>query len=316
MRRHRTRYPLLDRLAAWPIDERRAAWRARWLRLRIGRMSQAITAAGPGDGLFVLKLDNRHPVALDDLSLSFGALGQAFQDYLLSEGLAPPAEGVRLYVHELRTGSIIASFQAIADQARLVFGEHGVIDTLRSAYDAAEKLAPFATHLNDIIQFFLSGKTEEKPPTKKEAEQVINFMEPLARDQGSAMTMQFNGGTNSVNLHFHYNSEQANAVQNSAKRYLGPALPSNRTLHDEVMTLHQVRGDTKSKAGDTGIIESITRSPVKLLFTSPDIKRAILDAPENPFQLAFIVDVEVKTVNDKPALYKVLAVKDTFDKPN
>jgi hypothetical protein len=82
-------------------------------------MSQAITAAGPGDGLFTLKLDNKQPVALDDLSASFGALGQAFQDYLLSEGLAPPADGVRLYVHELRTGSIIASFQAIADQAKL-----------------------------------------------------------------------------------------------------------------------------------------------------------------------------------------------------
>ncbi len=278
-------------------------------------MSQAIPDPAPRDGLFVLKLDNKQPVALDDLSASLGALGQAFQDYLLREGLARPSEGVRLYVHELRTGSIIATFQAIADQAKLIFGEHGVVDSLRSVYDAAEKLAPFAMHLNEMIHFFLTGKTEERPPTKKEAEQLISFMEPLARDQGGGMTMQFNGDNNNVAVHFHYNSEQANAVQNSAKRYIGPALPSDTIMRDEVMTLHQVRGDPKSKAGDTGIIESIAKHPVRLRFTSQDIKRAILDAPENPFQLAFIVDVEVKTVNDRPALYKVLAVKEAFDKP-
>jgi hypothetical protein len=87
-------------------------------------------------------------------------------------------------------------------------------------------------------------------------------------------------------------------------------------LHDELLVLHQVRGDPKSKSGDRGIIESISKMPVRLWFTSEEIKKGILESPDNPFQREFIVDVEVKTVEDgKPALYKVLALKDSFEKP-
>jgi hypothetical protein len=104
-------------------------------------------------------------------------------------------------------------------------------------------------------------------------------------------------------------------VQNSAKRYLGPSLPSSRVLLDEVLTLHQVKGVPKAQAGDKGIIETVSKSPVKLWYASDDIKRSILELHENPFRLAFIVDVDVKTVDDKPALYKVLTLKDSFERP-
>ena len=99
------------------------------------------------------------------------------------------------------------------------------------------------------------------------------------------------------------------------RRYLGPSLPTNQILRDEILTLHQVRGDTKSKSGDRGVIESISKTPVKLWFSSEDIKKGILESPDNPFQRVFVVDVEVKTADSKPALYKVLALKDSFEKP-
>ena len=70
-----------------------------------------------------------------------------------------------------------------------------------------------------------------------------------------------------------------------------------------------------SHLGDKGIIEIVSKLPVKLLFTSEEIKKGILTAPENPFQRVFVVDVEVKTLDHKPALYKVLALKDSFEKP-
>jgi hypothetical protein len=175
----------------------------------------------------------------------------------------------------------------------------------------------FSAVSNDVVQFFLGTYRDDasKEPTKRQAEQIIKMMEPVAKDSGSQLNMQLNGPIHIGAIHYHFNSQQANAVQNAAKRYLGPTLPADQILHDEVLVLDQVRGDLKAKSGDRGLIESITKSPVKLLFTSEEIKKGILDAPENPFQRAFIVDVEVKTVGGKPALYKVLALKDTFDKP-
>lgn len=273
------------------------------------------SATQPHEGLLTFKFDNTAPVALDDLTVSLSALAQFYEDYLTASGKAPPEEGVRLYVRDLRTGSIIAVLQAIADQGRLLFGEHGVIPTITSAFDHADTLAGFLGTLNEVVQFFLGTLDLSEKPTKKEAEQIIKILEPVAKDNASQLNVQFSGTTHIAEIHYHYNSQQANAAQNNARRYLGPEVPTNQILHDEVLVLHQVRGDPKSKAGDRGIIESVSKSPVKLWFASEEIKKAILDSPENPFQKAFIVDSEVKTVDDKPALYKVLAVKDIFDRP-
>jgi len=267
------------------------------------------------DGLLTFKLDNKAPVALDDLTASLTALACFYQDYLADAGKASPDAGVKLYIHELKTGSVIATLQAIAEQGHLLFGDNGIIPTLQSAFDHADTLGGLIANLNDVIGFFLNSSDSEVRPTKKQADQVIKFFEPVAKDNASHLSMQFNGTVNIGEIHFHYNSQQANAVQNSAKRYLGPSLPSNKILKDELLILHQVRGDAKAKSGDKGIIESVSKTPVKLWFCSDEVKKEILDSAENPFQKVFVVDVEVKTADDKPALYKVLEVKDNFDKP-
>ena len=268
----------------------------------------------PANGLLTFRFENKSPVALDDLSLSLNALAQSYEDYLAATGKSPPVEGVKLYVHDLRTGSVIAVLKAIADQGRLLFGEHGVVTALQSTFDHADTIAGFLGNIDDVVKFFL-GTEEGKPePTRKEAEQMIRFLEPVAKDSGSQVIMQFLGPTHIGVINNRYDSQQANAVQNSARRYLGPTLPTNQIMHDELLTLHQVRGDTKSKTGDKGVIESISKAPVKLWFTSEQIKKDILESPDNPFQQIFVVDVEVKTADRKPALYKVLALKGVFER--
>lgn len=224
---------------------------------------------------------------------------------------------MRLYIRHLRSGSIIAELQAIAEQAQILFGEHGIFQTTKDFFDHAKTLAGFATHLNEIVLWFLGLDKERKSPspTKKETANIIDFFEPVARDSSSNLTIQVNGPVHIQTATFNYNSQQANAVQNTAKRYLGPTLPGTQTRPDEVLVLHQVRGVATAKAGDKGIIESLTKQPIKLVFASDKIKKEILDLPENPFQQAFLVDVDVKTVDGKPALYKILNLKDSFEKP-
>ena len=43
------------------------------------------------------------------------------------------------------------------------------------------------------------------------------------------------------------------------------------------------------------------------------IKREMLGVSENPFNIAYIVDVEVETIRNKPAIYKVSHVHDSFN---
>ena len=263
----------------------------------------------------IFKISNSRPVALDDLTASLGAFSRAYNDFVGDSDPEASGTGVKLYVQELRTGSVLAVFQAIADQGHLWLGTEGVIQSLRYLFDHADTLAAFAANLSDSVGFFAGEKElSGEPPTKRQATDLIDILEPVAKEAGSSISIRANNiniGTININI----NHMKANAVQNAAKRFIGPSTPANRILKDEVLVLHQVRGDAGSKVGDKGIIEAISKLPVKLFHASESIKKLILDLAENPFQLAFIVDVDVKTVDNKPALYKILELKDKFERP-
>jgi hypothetical protein len=148
-------------------------------------------------------------------------------------------------------------------------------------------------------------------PTKKEAAQAISIMEPVAKDNASQLNVTVTGD---VHIHNHYNSQQANAIQNSARRFLGPTLPTSQIHHDQILSLYQVRGDASAKVGDKGIIEEISPLPARLLFASEEVKNQMIGQPENPFQKLFLVDVEAKATEGKVRLYRVFAVKEVLDK--
>jgi hypothetical protein len=62
------------------------------------------------------------------------------------------------------------------------------------------------------------------------------------------------------------------------------------------------------------VIERLWKSPVKVRITSDEIKRKMLDDADNPFRKFYIVDVDVTEVGGRPVLYRILEVKDTFDR--
>jgi hypothetical protein len=148
-------------------------------------------------------------------------------------------------------------------------------------------------------------------PTKREASQVIAVMEPVAKDGGANLFLNVSGD---VHIHHHYDSLKANAIQNSARRFIGETAPTNEVRQDQILSLFQVRGDASAKVGDRGIIESISPRPVKLIFASEEVKRQIIDQPENPFQKLFLVDIEAKATEGKVRLYRIFSVKDVLDR--
>lgn len=251
--------------------------------------------------LLRLEFRNQRPVELLDLTTSFMALGEAFQDHAISHGFDPLEKNVRLYIRELRTGSIIADLQSLMDQASLVL-------------DHRELFASFLANLDDVIKFFLT-LTESKgpPPSRVVAERTAQVLEPVAKDGGSQLFLNVAG-----DVHFHhyeYNSAQANAYQNTVRKYFGPRLPSSQMFQREPLTLVQVRDDLRGHAGDRGIMERFSAKPIRLLFMNEEAKRRILEQPDNPFRLVFLVDGEMSTAGgEKPAVYKIYYVHGSFDR--
>jgi hypothetical protein len=240
-------------------------------------------------------------VDLLDLTGSLTAFGEAYRDYVISGGYDVEPGNVRLSVREIRSGSIIAELVSVADQASWVL-------------DHLDAAAGFISHFDQVLRFFLllpRPATHDTVPTKREAAQAISVMEPIAKDGGANLFLNVNGD---VHIHNHYNSQDANVIQNTARRFLGPSVPTNAVYRDRLLSLSQVRGDVSAKVGDRGIIESISSAPVKLVFLSEEVKRQIVEHPDNPFQKLFLVDVEAQAAEGKIRLYRILAVKDVLDR--
>ncbi len=248
------------------------------------------------------ELKNSKPVDLLDLTTALSAFGDAYQDYVVRSGFDGDRGNVRLYVQEIRTGSIIAQLSQLADQASFVL-------------DHIEVAAGFISNLNDVLQYFLGlpKPASAEAPTKRQAQQAMAIMEPVAKDNASQLFLNVNV-QGDVHYHQHiYTSQQANAIQNSARRYLGPQLPTSQTLRDQLLTLFQVR-IAKEKVGYRGVIQTVSSRPVMLTWASDEVKQQIIDYPENPLHKVFLVDVDMTAVDGKPSLYRVLDVKDVSDR--
>lgn len=251
--------------------------------------------------MLTVELRNQDPVDLIDLTNSFHALAEQFQAFTDSN---PETAGLKtkLFVREMRSGSIIADLISVSQQHSL----------FQPSFD---EVAAFVVSLNDLVQFFLGQRVPLEMPSRKEAERVVSIMEPVAKDGGAQLLVQACDFSRvEIHQHIHVASLEANAVQNAARRFLGPALPTSGIREDELLVLEQVKNDASAKTGDRGIIESISEKPVKIYFSSESVKNRILSLDTNLFQLIFLVDVDVKMIDGKPILYRIIEVKDVIQK--
>jgi hypothetical protein len=253
-----------------------------------------------------VRLENSRPVEVSDLGRSLQALGEQYKEFVVAQGYDPIPGNAQLFVTHLESGSIIATLQTMLDQTSFMLKHIDV-------------LGGFVGNLNDLVNYFLHfDRAAATPPpvTRPEAERISTILEPIAKDSGSQLNITVTGTTGPVTINTVYvNSEKANAVQNGIRRFLGPSIPIKGRFEREVLYLQQIRAEAKSTVGDRGVIEKFSTKPVKLLFLTPDVKSAILDTPENPFQFAYVVDGEVATVEGQPALYKIAAVHEAIERP-
>ncbi|WP_434732910.1 hypothetical protein NL154_15160 [Rhizobium sp. YTUHZ044] len=257
------------------------------------------------DSVLRIEFNNTKPIELVDLTMSFTALAEFFKDYANVRTGDPRPDNLRLYVKEIKSGSVIADLIAVAEQAQWLM-------------DHKEVFAGFVANTNELVNYFLGrapAKAKDSEPTVRQARQIAQFVEPVAKDFGSQLNMNvMEGGIVHVHQHhyFNINGMEANAIQNSVSRFLGPQLPSSQFLSDQMMTLEQVKNAAAAKTGDRGIIESVYSKPVRLRFASEEAKKRVLDLHENPFECVFLVNVEVRSAAGKPALYHILEVTDVI----
>ncbi|UWU86163.1 hypothetical protein N2605_06845 [Bradyrhizobium yuanmingense] len=254
-----------------------------------------------------VRFDNRRPIDITDLGRSLQALGQEYEEFVVGR-YEPAPTNSRLYVARVETGSILLILEPLLDQASFIVKHIDVF-------------AGFVTNLQEIVDFLLLAQSKSKKVkavNPASVERVSEIVDPVAKDGGSTLTVNVHvqGNTAPVNIQpIIINHERANALQNQARRYLGPEIPTSGGFRSELLQLYQMKGDAKAKTGDRGVIEKFSKRPIKLRFMSPEVKAAIVDQQDNPFKMAYIVDGEMSTIRGEPALYKIYEVHDATEKP-
>jgi len=249
-----------------------------------------------------IEIKNTEPVELLDLTHSLGGLADEYKKFLVQTESTLDADSVKLYIKEIRTGSIIADLMACSPLA-LPFIEH------------AATILKYAKYL-EAMYGYLTGKTDKPKEIieKQTFQNLTNIIEPVAKDKGA----QFNIGAMTVNgdvtVNYTISSLEANAAQNTARREIDRLKEPDTGLHSQVlMYLFQARNDLSSTTGDKAIIESIHNGPVKTVFVNESIKSKVLADKSNLFQKAFVVDASVETIAGVPRLYRISEIHDSFD---
>ena len=243
---------------------------------------------------FTIEVKNTRPIELLDLTASLTALANEYQRHLQRDHAEDAASEVRLYVKEIRTGSVIAELMAASP-------------SIIQGLSYANTVVSFSTFLKKSYDF-LTGKSDAKPVEldRKALEHLSQIVEPIAKDNGS----QLNIGTLNGNVYY-VTSAEANQAQNTANRLLKDESTSATKYREKVLLYwHQARNDARSTTGDKGIIESISEMPVKVICMKDSLKAEMILDIENPFKEAYIVDVAVETINGKPVIYKIMKLHD------
>ena len=245
-----------------------------------------------------IDLKNTKPVELVDFTNSLNGLADEYKRF---SALRDPEfhEDIRLYIERIETGSIIAKVIEMMPYAMPFIGN-------------ANTIVEFCENLKNAIEW-LKGSSNIQPDIERHTlENISKVIEPVAKDGGAVLTI---GNIEShANVSITINNIEANAVQNQARRLLNEMRKPITGYHSNMVVYwYQARNDPNSQRGDRAVIEALWPNPVKTVFATESVKARMLFGTENPFSSAFVVDVQVQSIKDRPVLYTITNFVDILE---
>lgn len=258
------------------------------------------------DNRLVIEIKNKSPIPLTDLTLSMLSISSQFSRFLDRNGVEFDRNKSPLYVRELRSGSSIIELAPYVIFALPLMQDFNTV-------------CEFTKYLKNSYDFFL-GRIDKSPIEyeKKDLRELSDCVNVTANDPGSQINFIAHSGAKQE-INYIVSHTDANASQNVIHKQIESMKePEKLKYEKQLLRWHQTRFDEKSEYGDRAIIESITRRPVKVIFINEKTKNAMISDVEHgkPWQeLAYVVDVEVQTIDGVPKLYTItdFYARDTFD---
>ena len=255
-----------------------------------------------------IKINNKKPVELNELTSSLNALAREYDLYCNNE-LNLPKNDRRLEIIKLEQGCIfIELLPAITP----------LIQEMNSVFC-------FGKYIIETLDYF-TGKITEKPDKnfkKRNCDNVSTFLDQTANDNGSNTTINVVGNNNTIIIGKTMDSLESNAAQNNIAKYKTllleeePEVKHKQAFYWETASFSNIK-NIKTNS-DKGVIEKLDTKPHKVIFESEIDKDGITQFNQKYRKdwqnLIYIVDVETIKVQDVIKTYKILKVytEDTID---
>jgi hypothetical protein len=248
----------------------------------------------------VYKFEYTQPVKVTDFSYSLLGFDRQFKRHLIRNRTAIADQRVRLFIQEINKGSIEAVFIPLFANA-LVFS-----DDINSVIDFVRNTGLLLTFLKNGIITAARPFILEKP----DVENARNIVAPVLKDAHSNLSIMAFEGSNMV-VNYTVNSVDAANIKETSRRIVSELeAPDNSSMPDQLLYFRIAEDSLGESKYDKGIIERVSSDPVHIS-ANEEIKQKIL---ENPFGKMFLVDVDIHTVEGRPMLYRVTALKEIFDR--
>jgi hypothetical protein len=258
----------------------------------------------------VLKFDNKSPIELNALTNSLNALAKEYDTFTRSEfGYAKTNR--KLEIKKLEQGSIIIELAALA------IPKMQEINTILT----------FGKYLIQGLDHFVGrNKISEPSFSKNSCNNLSNFVDTIANDSDSEISIQIVGNNNTIYVGEDYNSIDCNALQNNIHKYQQSLIEEEPSIIQYKQAFYWFSAsfannpDKNSRNNvDKGIIEKFDTKPHKVIFEN-DMDKTNITSSNHNFkkdwqELMYIVDVEVVKIQGVIKLYKIIHIhyKDTFD---
>ena len=263
------------------------------------------------DGL-VLTYDNHAPLELSDLSNSLQAVARRYARYAAQSGNRLEGEEFKLYVREIRPGSVVVELINWASNHAVLTGGGAAAGVF--AMTQFNTVASFAKNLRDSLNWLKGSGPKPADVPVSELRDLSKIVEPIAKDARGSLSIHA-AENSTVVVTYRIDSLEANAIQNRAEREIeSRSEPLQKTFRQVLMYWQQASVSSASRS-DRAVIEAVTDRPLKVIFDdeSIDIKNRMISGQSNPFTIGFLVDVEVLTKQGRPVAYKVTRLYEVID---
>ncbi len=254
----------------------------------------------------IVHIQNKHPIELDDLSMSMCALVDQYKKFASISAESTKSRDAKLYVTKVQEGSIIIELKDFLYAAAIpVFANFNTI-------------IEFTKHLKKLTDTFYRHKPADGIEDKvsiSDCNDIGALLAPVSKENSSQVnyTAVVNGN---IEYNFHINSKEGKKITDNTKivqEELKKVTTDDDIKERVLLTLYQARNMQNSKVGNKGIIESISEKAINITFSSDEIQEEMLSTGINPLTGIYEVDVRLQTIRGELKGYQIMKIHQYFD---